>query len=406
MFERGMLLKKQILLATKLGIGQTIAYASTFYITGVLANPISNEIGISVSEFFSYLVVAVLGSAALAPVVGSFIDRLGGRRVLPLSNLVIIAALLVMASANTPVLLLLAWIIMGLGMSMGLYDAAFASVVALYGNNSRRVIAGITLFAGFASTISWPTTSFFASEYSWQTALVFWAAIHLFIALPLHVSIPSIENPQPRTKTPGVVKLSPMVVIFIVMFGAQSYSIGGMGSTLPLMIEAGGLTTSAAVAAAALMGPAQVSARLLQVLFPNTFKPTVVAAVAFLGHPIGIIGLLYFGNEAVWFFVLLSGLSMGLFTVAGGTLPLVYFGPKGYGQRQGILRIVPMLIGSVAPVMIATTLAISLQLTLSVNLVMGAISLICLAWLLTQPQLGSEEQTETVEAAEEPEARQ
>jgi predicted MFS family arabinose efflux permease len=394
--------KKAAVLATKLGIGQTIAYGSSFYLTAVLANPISDEIGISVSEFFAYLVVAVLGSAALAPMVGAFIDRLGGRRVLPLSNVVFIIALMVMASANTPVLLLLAWLIMGVAMALGLYDAAFASVVALYGNKSRQIIAGITLFAGFASSISWPTTSFFVEEFSWQTSLIFWAAIHLFIALPLNLSIPSVENPQPRERMRGAVKLTPLVWVFVVMFGAQSYSIGGMGSTLPLMIESSGLSTQSAVAAAALMGPAQVSSRLLQVLFPKIFSPVVVAALAFIGHPVGAVGLLIFGNEAVWFFVAMSGVSMGLFTVASGTLPLLFFGPKGYGQRQGIMRIGPLIIGATAPLMVATTLAISLQLTLSINLVAGLISLICLGFVLTQPRLGSEEQIQTVAVEEEP----
>lgn len=394
-------MKKAVLLATKLGIGQTIAYGSSFYLTAVLANPISAEIGISVSEFFAYLVVAVLGSAALAPLVGSFIDRLGGRRVLPLSNLVFIIALLVMASANTPVLLLLAWLIMGVAMALGLYDAAFASVVALHGNKSRQIIAGITLFAGFASSISWPTTSFFVNQFNWQTSLLFWAAVHLFIALPLNLSIPSVENPQPRVKMRGVVQLTPLIVVFVVMFGAQSYSIGGMGSTLPLMIESSGLSTQAAVAAAALMGPAQVSSRLLQVLFPKVFSPIIVAALAFIAHPVGAIGLLVFGSEAVWFFVMLSGISMGLFTVASGTLPLLFFGPKGYGLRQGILRIGPLIIGAVAPLMVATTLAISLELTLGINLVAGVISVLCLFFVLTQPRLGSEEQIQTAEVEEE-----
>jgi predicted MFS family arabinose efflux permease len=393
--------KKAVLLATKLGIGQTIAYGSSFYLTAVLANPISAEIGISVSEFFAYLVVAVLGSAALAPVVGAFIDRLGGRRVLPLSNLVFIIALLVMASANTPVLLLLAWLIMGVAMALGLYDAAFASVVALHGNKSRQIIAGITLFAGFASSISWPTTSFFVEQFDWQTSLVFWAAVHLFIALPLNLSIPSVENPQPRVKMRGAVQITPLVGVFVIMFGAQSYSIGGMGSTLPLMIESSGLSTQAAVAAAALMGPAQVGSRLLQVLFPKVFSPIVVAALAFIGHPVGALGLMIMGNEAVWFFVAMSGVSMGLFTVASGTLPLLFFGPKGYGQRQGIMRIGPLIIGAIAPLMVATTLAISLQLTLSINLIAGLISLICLGFVLTQPRLGSEEQIQTVEVEEE-----
>ncbi|SPC07657.1 hypothetical protein CO2235_U770099 [Cupriavidus oxalaticus] len=41
-------------------------------------------------------------------------------------------------------------------MGAGLYEAAFATLVALYGNRSRGAVTGITLIAGFASTVGWP----------------------------------------------------------------------------------------------------------------------------------------------------------------------------------------------------------------------------------------------------------
>jgi len=40
-------------------------------------------------------------------------------------------------------------------MAMGLYDPAFATLACLYGRAARGPITGITLVAGFASTVGW-----------------------------------------------------------------------------------------------------------------------------------------------------------------------------------------------------------------------------------------------------------
>jgi predicted MFS family arabinose efflux permease len=53
-------------------------------------------------------------------------------------------------------------------MGSGLYEAAFATVVRLYGQDARRAITGITLFAGFASTVGWPLSSYLAHEFGWR----------------------------------------------------------------------------------------------------------------------------------------------------------------------------------------------------------------------------------------------
>ena len=49
----------------------------------------------------------------------------------------------------------LGWAVLGIGMAMGLYDAAFATVGTLLGREAGPTITGITLFAGFASTVFW-----------------------------------------------------------------------------------------------------------------------------------------------------------------------------------------------------------------------------------------------------------
>src|SRR5580692_665997 len=96
--------------------------------------------------------------AMVGPSVGRLIDRHGGRHLLAASNLVIAAGLLILAAAHSIAALVVAWTVLGVGIGMGLYDPAFATLTWLYGRDARSAITGITLIAGFASTIGWPLT--------------------------------------------------------------------------------------------------------------------------------------------------------------------------------------------------------------------------------------------------------
>src|SRR5208337_3311094 len=82
--------------------------------------------------------------------------------------------------------LALAWTGIGLGMGFGLYEAAFATAAGLYGRDARNAITGITLFAGFASTIGWPTSALFIDHFGWRGACLAWATLHLVIGLPMN----------------------------------------------------------------------------------------------------------------------------------------------------------------------------------------------------------------------------
>jgi len=69
---------------------------------------------------------------------------------------------------------------------MGLYDPAFATLTRLYGLAARAPITGITLIAGFASTIGWPASAWFEHAYGWREACFIWAGLNLVFAMPLN----------------------------------------------------------------------------------------------------------------------------------------------------------------------------------------------------------------------------
>ena len=121
-----------------------------------------------------------------------------------------------------------------------------------------------------------------------------------------------------------------------------------MAAHLPRLLELAGATLAAAVAAGALVGPAQVAARLLEFGLLRRVHPLYSAILAALAHPLAALALLFMGAPAA-LFALLHGAGNGILTIAKGTLPLVLFGPQGYGHRQGLLTVPARMAQAVAP---------------------------------------------------------
>ena len=121
-----------------------------------------------------------------------------------------------------------------------------------------------------------------------------------------------------------------------------------MAAHLPRVLQAGGATLAAAVAVSALVGPAPVAARLLEFGFLKRAHPLFSARVAALMHPTGVVLFMFVGGPSAAVFAILHGAGNGILTIAKGTLPLVFFGPQGYGHRQGLLM-VPARIAQAAP---------------------------------------------------------
>jgi len=151
-----------------LGTTQTLAWASSYYLPAILADRIANDLGISSTWFFAAFSSSLVISALIGPRVGRTIDAIGGRDVLVVSNIVIAAGLVALAFAHSQTMLWFAWLVLGVGMGLGLYDTAFATLGRIYGTNARSAITGITLIAGFASTVGWPLTAWGASELGWR----------------------------------------------------------------------------------------------------------------------------------------------------------------------------------------------------------------------------------------------
>ncbi len=336
-----------------LGSAQTLAWASSYYLPAILAAPMAADLGIPASWVFGGFSAALVLSALLGPAAGRAIDLRGGRDVLTVSNLVFAAGLVLLALAQGPALMVLAWLVLGVGMAMGLYDAAFATLAGLYGRAARSPITGITLIAGFASTVGWPLSALMEEAIGWRGACLGWAALHLAVGLPLNrLLVPAAPPPEKLAQAAdGAAMPAPRFAMPILafVFAATWTVAGAMAAHLPLMLQAAGATPALAIAAAALIGPAQVAARLLEFALVRRIQPITTARLATLGHPLGALALLLAGGIAAPVFAVLHGMGNGVMTIVKGTLPLAVFGPVGYGARQGLLTAPSRFLQALAP---------------------------------------------------------
>ena len=327
-----------------LGTTQTLAWASSYYLIAILADPIAASLGLTRAAVFGVFSAALLLSALIGPAVGRAIDRGGGRAVLIFSNIVLAAGLALLAAAHGWIGIALAWALLGVGMGAGLYDSAFAVLASLYGREARGAITGITLIAGFASTVGWPATAFFNDAIGWRGACLVWAALHLVLGLPLNrflvpAAAPTSEKDEALPIEAGVASDAPRgaMLVLAFVFSAVWFVTGAMAAHLPRLLQAAGATPAGAIAAAALVGPAQVAARVVEFSLLRRVHPVIATRIAALLHPLGAACLALLGAPAAIAFSLLHGAGNGMLTIAKGTLPLAIFGPAGYGQRSGLL---------------------------------------------------------------------
>ena len=352
-----------------LGTSQTLAWASSYYLPALLAAPMARDLGVSTPTVFAAFSLALIVSAAVGPGAGRAIDRHGGRPVLMVTNLLFAAGLAMLGLAQDAFTLFAAWALIGVAMGSGLYEAGFSTLVRLYGHDARRAITGITLLAGFASTVGWPLSAWLEAHFGWRNACFVWAALHLVLGLPLNASLPHAPPAASDGTTPAEmaqgVQADPVpsretrrrdnrtAALLAFVFAAAWFVSTAMAAHLPRLLQASGATLAGAVGAAALVGPAQVAGRLLEFGWLRRLHPLLSARLAALAHPLG--ALLVLGTAAphaaglAAVFALMHGAGNGILTIAKGTLPLALFGARAYGERQGWLMMPARIAQAMAP---------------------------------------------------------
>jgi hypothetical protein len=382
---------------TALGIAQILAWGTSFYFPAVFAGPIVADTGWSLGYVVGGTSVGLLVAGLISPQVGRIIDVRGGRPILLASSLFYAAGLIGIGLAPTLPAYLMAWVLLGIGMGTGLYDAVFAALGRMYGSAARGPITNLTLFGGFASTVCWPLSAFMIEHIGWRDACFVYAGLHLLVALPLQMAvIRRAPKSAAATHADTAQSMSPPAIanetlIFALLALVLSIA-AGIGSIvvvhLLIFLQARGVDFAVAVSLGTLFGPAQVGARVVERLFGSRYHPiwTMIGSCTLMA-----VGLLLLAGRfpILLLVILLYGAGYGISWIGRGTLPLALFGPVRFPRLMGKLAFPSLIVQALAPSAGALLIEASgADATIGVLTVLALINvvLIGLLWAVCRPR--------------------
>jgi hypothetical protein len=373
---------------TALGVAQILAWGTSFYFPAVFAGPIVADTGWSLGYVVGGTSIGLLTAGLVSPRVGRIIERRGGRPVLLASSLLYAAGLAGIGLAPALPIYLAAWVVLGLGMGTGLYDAVFAALGRMYGQGARGPITNLTLFGGFASTVCWPLSAHMIEAFGWRDACLAYAALHLCVALPAQVCVirsgtaaPAAPADAPAADTPPIAHETRIFVLLVLVQSIAS-AIGAIVIVhLLIFLHARGLDYAAAVALGTLFGPAQVGARVIERIFGSRYHPiwTLIAAVVLMAAGLA---MLLARVPLLSVVILIYGAGYGITWIARGTLPLALFGPVRFPRLMGRLAFPSLIVQALAPSAGALLIEVSnVEITIGVLTAFAAVNVALTATL-------------------------
>jgi predicted MFS family arabinose efflux permease len=371
---------------TALGIVQILAWGSSYYLLAVLAPMIVADTGWSLPWVIGGLTGGMLVGGVAAPMIGRIIQQRGGRPVLLASMLLLSLGLVIIGTATVLPIYLAGWLVIGLGMASGLYDACFSTLGRLYGKDARRAITTLTLWGGFASTVCWPITAYLGQTYGWRATCLAYAGVHLLVSLPLILAF--IPRPGPLPPPAAAVERSatarsPRATfgLLAVIFTIASLISSMLGVHLLTLMQLQGHDLAAAVAFGALVGPAQVGSRIVDMVMGGRYHAvwTMIASATLLA--LGLV-LLWVNLPLTGLAIIIYGAGNGIFSIARGALPLVLFDPATYAVLMGRLAVPSVLVQAFSPSIGAGLIQLG-----GANLLLGAVASLALVNLLLSTQL-------------------
>ncbi len=382
--------------AAMLGVAQTLAWATTYYLPALVAPVVMADLDADPALVYGAFSLALLISGLAAPQVGRFIERLGGRPVLIVSSAIIATGLVLLGMLPGLAGWFAGWVVLGLGMALGLYEAAFATLGVLYGRSARRAITVVTLFAGFASTVGWPVTAALLPMVGWRGTCLIYAAVNLVLVLPIYLLLPRAAAPDEANAATAAPEAAEVplpaawvrrsFLLLATFFTLRAIISATLSVHLIVVLGGLGLSVGAAVAAAALMGPSQVGGRLLEFTLGKAAHPLTAARLGGALLPAGALLLVLAGPVAAVPFVLLYGASNGIMTISRGAVPLALFGPRGYPVLMGRLAMPILLAQAAAPAVTAPLVAnLPAATVLGLAGLLAAVALGCLVPLRAAP---------------------
>jgi len=338
-----------------LALGQTLAWASIYYIFPALLLRWEQELGWSKADLTAAIALAVLVSALASPLTGRAIDRGQGALLVTGSALAGGLGLFCLSLVQELWQFYAVWVLIGAAMAGCLYEPCFALVTRSRGKSAKPAIILITLVAGFASTISFPVVYTLSEALGWRGAATVGAAVMVFVVAPvLWLGATRLEGagigrttaPEPAETSRAFLRVP---AFWCLAFGFSCIAIAhgaALHHLLPLLDERG-LSAEMAVLAASFIGPMQVAGRLAMMSSERFLSHNGITLAAFGTLSLSLVLLLFSASSPAFLsgFVILFGSAYGTVSILRPLLAREILGEASFGAKSGALAL-PFLTGS------------------------------------------------------------
>ena len=336
-----------------LAIAETIVWAAMYYAFPALLPTWEREFGWSKTELSLAFTLSLVVSASLVPVAGRLIDR-GLAREIFTGGAVLGAVLLALLSMVTELWQFFCiWVGLGVAMSSTLYEACFAVLVRSTGDRARRAITIVSIVAGLAGTVAFPSAHLLSAAVGWRGAVLVFAAVVATVAVPLVWSAcrraeaqATVHAPKPSASAGQALAVagSPVFRLLAIAVFLAALDHGMLISHVLPILDDRGIDAGLAVLAASFIGPMQVAGRLV-LMASDRFASTVVASTGcFAMMAIAGTCLLNAGAAPALLagFVVLQGAGIGIASVMRPVITAELLGRRNFGVVSGLVGLMHM----------------------------------------------------------------
>ncbi len=344
-------------LVASLAITQTVGYGVLYYAFSALLGPMSRDLGISTATAAGALTTAVLVTGLMSAPVGRWLDARGGHALMTTGSLLGLAAILCWSQVHNAVQLYAVFVVIGAASAMVLYEPAFAVVVAVTAAQARtRALLGITLVAGFASSIFIPLTGHLLDSLTWRHTLLVLATVYALLAVPLHAV--ALRRTGPRHRPDNGPRRSSVAVLrdagFWLLasgFVLHAAALAVIAVHLVLYLSSLGHPPAVAASLAGLLGLLSVTGRVVTTLSRRWLPMATITAIVLVvqGAAISLLPLTGRHLGGAIGCLILFGLGFGVASIATPAILLDRYGPRGYAITAGKLATPVIIARACAP---------------------------------------------------------
>ncbi len=343
-----------------LAIAQTLVWACIYYSFPALLLHWEAALGWSRADLTAAITLALVVSAMASPFSGRLIDKGQGPLMMTMASLIAGVCLGLLAMVEHRWQFYALWASIGFCMSGCLYEPCFALITRARRGDAKHAIIVVTLIAGFAGSISFPTVHSLVASIGWRLTLVVFALVTILLVTPLMwcgakaMEATSRAQARDEVKTQqGEASFWASSVFWLLAF-AFSFSALVHGVTLhhllPILDDRS-IDPQLAVIVVASIGPMQVVGRIVMMLSERHVSNHRVAMSCFaiMGASMLVLILAKSTPMLLVLFVILFGAAYGMVSIIRPVIARELLGETQFGAKSGGLAVFYLIGSASAP---------------------------------------------------------